>query len=1557
MPGRLRKLIFILSLFISPQVLAQLNANFTLANSKSSDCPGTNWCFNNTSTGNPTSFKWEISSGSGYSQFSVLQNPCKVLDAPGVYSIRLTVYNGSSNHTTTKTSFITVYDTPKVDFTVPAQVGCAPMAVNFTNTTVTGGGSGTYTWFFGDGNQSGLANPTHTYANGGTCYSVTLQCVNSYGCQKSRTKVNFICPRSRPVAGMSTNKNVLCKLPDSVIFTAGPTGTGPFTYSWDFGDPGSGNNTSTLQSPTHTYTGTPPKSFTVKLVVTDSFGCKDSVVASSYINAPVHAGNFSGPSQICQGNTAIFKNTSTPGYFSVGSFWNFGTPTAMPPTYVDSVAAVTYTAPGTFNVKLINNYGGCIDTVTKPIIVHPKPDVTFTMQPDSPCPAPVTISFYPNATYTTYYWDFGDSGSTSNTSTLANASHLYTKNGSYYITLVVSTSAGCKDTFGKPLIIYYLEDSSKATKMEGCKPLTTTFSAYALNAKIYVAPTVHTYPYPVVGWHWDFGDGVGSSTLPNPTYTYNDTGVFRVISTLTTKNGCIAKDTIYIKVGIKPNASFTGPSRICYRDMACFTSTSIQPPTINRYNWIWSVKKASWQMENPGFDTGMNLNVNCHHFSVPKTDTVRLVTYHNGCPSDTAFHKILIDSPKAIATVRYKCHKDSLKYVQFADSSIGADSRIWYFGDGPTSTSTAKHPLHLYPAYGSYSCTLVVHNVAANCYDTMIGPITLFNPVAKVTASDTAICKDDTVWFSSSLTGANIVDQYWYINGSFIVSPYNMGATAFYPFNLPGTSKVWTDIKDEHSCINSDTAKIFVSRPLPAFYGFPLSGCVPFNVTFTDTSKTTPGATIVSRKWEFGNGSLTTTSTTVVRQYTLTGSYDVQLKITDNIGCKDSMYLSGYVQAHKPTALFTTKTFGCVGEMIGFTNLSANADSTFWDYGDGATSNGYKEIGLSMQHSYKNTGSYTVKIISKDGFGCFDTLIKPAAITIIKPAAAFTMDTAVSACTPLKVKFTNQIPPPSGGYSYWEFGNGNSSFLLHPTEAYMFPGIYTVTLVISDAYGCKDTAIDYVDVLGHAGSFSLSDTLGCIPLTVTYAPNVKNVTSMVWDFGDGTTINSTNLNPVSHTYTTAGPHVPKLVITTGPGCIATSVGDTVKVDEAYADFAWGPACINSEVYFYDSSSGYYSGVNNWLWKFDNGQVSGLENPSHYYGPAGIYPVKLRVININGCIDSVTKDVTINPLPDIQAGGDTTICLKDSAILMPSGGVSYVWSPAMYLSCTNCPNPKAGPPVKTWYFVTGTDANGCKNTDTVVVSIKTKVTAIAAKGGEICDKDTFQLSVTGARSYEWTPAEPLDKKDVANPVARPYGTTTFRVVSFEGSCIPDTDFVNVVVHPLPTVTAKGATKVIAGTEAQLIASGNLIERFEWTGTGLDCYSCPDPIAKPYMTTIYTVTVYTDFGCKASDDVVVEVQCDNSQLYIPNTFTPNGDGENDVFYLRGAGLSSVRSLRVYNRWGEVMFERSGFALNDKGSGWDGTYKGKELPPDVYVYVVEALCSDQQPLLWKGDISLVR
>lgn len=1526
MPARFQKILFfIICLFIYCRGFGQLNADFSVCSSCSTaGCPPFQTQFKYTGTGTPKTYTWTLNSGASIPPNN--SSPSTTYFASGTYTISLTVSDGVNTSTKTKTAYITVYDTPKVDFVATPLTGCPPLAVSFTSTGNAGGnGNNTYSWIYGDGNfYTGTNIPAHSYVTG--IYSVRLTLTNSNGCKGTKAKQNYIDSKPLPKPNFKANDSYYCSSPANVTFIDATTGNGPFSYSWDLGD----GNTSTQSNPPHSYTGLSPSFYTVKLLVKDVNGCMDSIRKLDYISIFRPHANFTAPASTCTELPVQFLSTAVP--ITSSYSWDFGdgnTANVANPTHVYMVA-------GTFNVRMIATYKGCSDTLIQAIDVHPKPVADFTTT-DSPCPAPVPITFTPNGSYAQYQWDFGDGTLPFSNSPLP--IHIYQNNGYFTPTLYVTTSFGCKDTITKKdkVKIYNLKWDPWADTLKGCIPLTVHFKTVTNTTTTPpYYPTFEIYPYSptMKTWFWDFA-GKGTSTSPTPAFTFTDTGIYVVNVTVTTANGCPYQKSLLVTTGTPPHASFiASPLRVCKSDTVTFTSKSTGRITGTHWDF--------------GDLTSADGIVVKHNFISSGKKYTRLIEEFNGCEDDTTIQLINVDSPSADIYLKYDCSND--RAVFFADSSVGATGSTWYFGDN--TSSTAKTPWHVYPAAGTYTVKLATYNTPSGCLDTASRNVTVVTPVLNLNADDTAVCLKDTIHFTAPLSGRRAVTYTWHLNNKYIIGSIDSFLHYSRPFNPDGFYNIKVKIADDHGCTDSADRNVFVSKPVASFTPDISSGCVPFTVNFTDKSHVTTGASITNYDWDYGNGFGISTGS-ISRLYNLPGTYPVKLRITDNVGCRDSLSFQS-IGAHDPKAFFLVKNNACLNETVSFNNASLNANTYQWDFGDG-----YQSTATNPTHTYKKLGSYDVKLIATDNFGCSSEIKLYNRVTVTRPAAAFTMSDTLSACQPpIFVQFTNNSQRAST-YN-WIFGNGLTATAFNPTTAYSDYGIDTIYLVATDTFGCADTTTGYMRVLGYAGLLSDTPQLGCAPLDVTFSPNIGDLASITWDFNDGftQTVPGTN-TPVHHTYSFHGSYLPRIILADNKGCKIVSYGtDTIHVDAAVAGFKWGPACEYSDVILLDTSKSFFTVLYSWLWTFDDGSQSYKQNPTHRYGALGTYPVKLVVKNSIGCIDSIAKDITLNVKPIIDAGPDTTICLHDSAVLYPSGGISYSWSPGYYLDCTNCENPHSYAAKNTTYIATGTDANGCKNTDSVTVRVKTKATAATKDNINLCLNDTANLFISGAHNYQWFPPDELDDPQSGHPAAWPRKDITYTVVAYEASCIADTHHVHIKILPLPTVEASGDQTIVASYTTELHASGTLISRYEWTpAENLGCPNCPSTTARPSRTTTYWVKAYSDGGCVDSDDVVVTVLCDKSQLFLPNTFTPNGDGQNDVFYPRGSGLDRIKSFRIYNRWGEMVFERTAFALNDAAIGWDGTFKGNVLSPDVFVYAIEAYCDNGSIMVVKGDVTILR
>ncbi|MBI4945832.1 MAG: gliding motility-associated C-terminal domain-containing protein [Bacteroidetes bacterium] len=230
---------------------------------------------------------------------------------------------------------------------------------------------------------------------------------------------------------------------------------------------------------------------------------------------------------------------------------------------------------------------------------------------------------------------------------------------------------------------------------------------------------------------------------------------------------------------------------------------------------------------------------------------------------------------------------------------------------------------------------------------------------------------------------------------------------------------------------------------------------------------------------------------------------------------------------------------------------------------------------------------------------------------------------------------------------------------------------------------------------------------------------------------------------------------------------------------------------------------------------------------------------------------------------------------------------------------------------------------------------------------ICSGDSTTLTASGGTNYLWNTGQTTTSIRV-NPA-----TDTFYSIIVSDNPCTNKDTLSVTVHALPTVSA--SSNIIAiGDSTHLTASGGTL--YQWSPSiGLSCSTCADPIGAPDQTTDYCVTVTdTISGCSDNDCITIHVENICGTLFIPNAFSPNGDGENDTLkiYIGNSGCIQEYRLVIFDRWGEKVFES-----HDPKTGWDGTLRGKGLDPAVFVYYLKATLETGEKINKKGNISLIR
>ncbi|MDD5569987.1 MAG: gliding motility-associated C-terminal domain-containing protein [Bacteroidales bacterium] len=319
-----------------------------------------------------------------------------------------------------------------------------------------------------------------------------------------------------------------------------------------------------------------------------------------------------------------------------------------------------------------------------------------------------------------------------------------------------------------------------------------------------------------------------------------------------------------------------------------------------------------------------------------------------------------------------------------------------------------------------------------------------------------------------------------------------------------------------------------------------------------------------------------------------------------------------------------------------------------------------------------------------------------------------------------------------------------------------------------------------------------------------------------------------------------------------------------------------------------------------------------------------------------CAKTSMTVVTVNPKPNVTATG-STICIGASTTITASGATTYTWNFGLGTGNSKTVNPTT----TTTYLVTGTDGNGCTNAAQAVVIVN-PLPIVTATGDIICIWDTATISAAGAVTYTW------NNSAIGNPITvNPTETTTYTVTGTDANTCTNTANTTVIVNPLPIVTSIGDT-ICTGSAAHISAAGAITYTWSDTQTGNAI------LVYPTLNTTYTVTGTDINTCTNTSELMVKIK--NSSLWMPNAFTPDGNGHNDVFIIRGVDIIYVDNfeLHIFNSSGKSIYVSKSIY-----EGWNGTNQntGDKLPEGAYVYYIKGLNCLGEPLILKGMINLIR
>lgn len=1410
--------------------------------------------------------------------------------------------------------------------------GCSPLVVSFTDHST--GTPTAWFWDFGNGATSTLQNPSTTYFTAGT-YTVTLKVTNGNG-SNSLTKTSYITVDPKPVANFKASDSVGC-YPFPVQFTdlsQAPPGTTNTGWIWDLGD----GTQATVQNPQKTYDFSGNYSITVK--VTNDKGCWSSATKAGYIRVPggARAGFSYTKSPSCGAPYLVnFTNAST-GSGLLTYSWDFGDGT----TSASTSPSHTYRNDGIYTVVLVAiSSNGCRDTLRKDNLLNLHTVSTTFSAPGTACANnPVSFLNTSSDSALSTNWDFGDGTTSADLSPVKS----FTTPGTYTVKLVQSYSA-CTDSLSKAIQVLAGPTAAfTADKKGSCQaPLSVRFQNTSTGA---------------VSYSWDFGDG-SHSTESSPSHTYTSLGSYTV--TLVASNGAGCNDTLKMPGLItvaKPVISFDGlPVKGCGPYTHTFHANINTTDSVISYLWSFGEGSTS-TLPSPSFTYTEQANYN-----VSLT-----ITTAGGCKETYEMPSAIMIGKKP--TVYFSPQPNEIcafQELHFTTVISDGDKWTWNFGDGGTASDPNPH--YQYNDTGTFYVHLVVEN--RGCKDTFQFPhsIKVKPPIARFTAQTNCVNKL-VVSLQNQSIGAT--SYQWDFGDGTISNATNPVHT----FPAYGSYKIKLTVSNA-TCFHVTSKTVLLVKGIADFAVSDNSVCKGEAVTFT--ADNTDSASIQSYSWDFGDGSLPGTGNPVTKSYSKNGIFTVTLTVTDANGCVNSIVKPALVKTFGPSADFKMTTLvGCRGSDVTLTDASkddgiSKIASWQWDLGDGTLI--HNTNSNPVRHLFTDIDTFQIRLLVKDTAGCASQFSLPLIVRKAGVVADFVSADTLS-CPNAQVNFTNLSKVPNAYSSNWSFGDGSGAATQNPATTYKANGLYTVTLKISDGNGCADsiTRKAYINIKSPAASFTVSSaSSSCVPFRVQYTNMSSYYVSQVWDLSGGT---SQLQNPAQY-YNQPGIYLTKLTVTSPGGCTDTATKTIRVYSPADSRVAYLPldGCKPLKVDLQAHSPMKMS----FVWDFGDGTIINGDDTAtkHVYNSFGDFVPKVIMRDTEGCVIAVTG------LDTIHIKGATAKFGLDRQVVCDSGRINFIDS-------TIFNNPISS---YTWTFGDGASSsqqepshqfskpglynialsvitqNQCVDTFRLPYPVRVVQSPQISIGGDsvVCAGQGLVhlglFSRTDTSAVRWAWQFPNGKASLFQlPPAQVYkeaGNFTVQAIATNSSGCKDTAYRNILVNPLPSVTLPSVITTRQATPVLIPAVySDEMKTYQWNlPEGLSCTTCPQPMAMPKLNTKYNVTFVDKNGCQNTGEVQVIVLCNNDNVFVPNTFSPNGDGSNDVFYVRGKGLNRVKSLRIFNRWGQIVFERTNFSVNDPSVGWNGSYNNAKPVPGVYVYQVEIFCDNSQVIRFESNLTLIQ
>ncbi|MBL4657139.1 MAG: PKD domain-containing protein, partial [Flavobacteriales bacterium] len=1139
---------------------------------------------------------------SGTSNYSSLQYPTHTFDSAGVYWITLTVITDRGCTDTFDTLVRAGYPPDLIDFTMSDSVKCHGQLVSFTD--LSQGLINQWTWNFGDGTYPSFAqNPDHEFQATGLVWVTLTAGLN--GCTSSLTKPIQILP---PAPDFSVSPWLSCGVPHQVTFT--DMSVGAETWLWDFDDGNSSNDANVV----HTFTSY--GLYHVKLIVTNTNGCTDSQIHQ--VRIPKVIANFGATdTEECFSLTTSFKDSSTFEYTNYNPrhwYWDFGDGTTYssndhwtknPPPHV-------YSDTGSYDVMLVvTEKYGCKDTMVRNnfITVHGVYP-NYGADIEAGC-APLQVHFTDSTMGTSplvsWSWDFGDG---SPISSLNNPTHSFGAGSPYNVQLTVLDANGCIDSLEKPGLI---------------SP-TFIYPAFSCKSAVCLAEDAGIVDSSLgagISYSWDFGDGYTTSS-PNPSHGYSNTGVHTIVLTLSDINGCVLSKSQTIEVFPQPIPGFSVDS----------LSTSC-PPLVATFTDTSSTDVATWSWDF-GDNTGSAGSSPMHTYTYPGTYDITLnVTTAVGCTETVIFPDLLVvggPTGSINFTPVAGCVPLDVTFTATCNNTI---QYKWDYGDGVIDTLSGPSAFHQYVSVGVAHPLLIMKD-SMDCEREALKPavdsIIIDGAVAHFTSDSdtvyTTLCSFDTSLYSftdSSYTQnihSNITSWFWDFDD--MSTSNQMNTTHIY--SDTGIYMVKLTTTSTYGCVVSDSLEIVVLHYIPnpiqaTIINFVNVNC--FGVAEGSASVSISGGLPpYNIKWDDDSTQITATADSL-----LAGNYMVL--VMDVLGCKDSDTVSILQPSNLIAQISSSSKPSCNGADDGWASYSVYGGTPPYTY----------QWNDPLAQS-TDTASFlvadTIALYVTDSLDCIavDTLI------ISQPDSLRTQPVIIN--VGCKGDSTGQvIASTSGGTEPYSFVWNTVSVQSDSVAFNLIIGLYSV--IVTDTMGCIDSfkvtisePESLISVLGivdpimcfgdSTGKASTTATGGTQPYTYSWFPSGGEapIGTGLWSgMHSYMVVDSQGCSFLDSVFLTQPPKI----------IVSTAIDDTICEFESAEIFA--------------STIG---GTGNYTYSWNSGLPAGS-------GPFIVHPdtsiqYNVSVIDANGCIVKDSLTITVYELLTLSLSSNV-FCVNENSSLIVS----------------------------------------------------------------------------------------------------------------------------------------------------------------------------------------------------------------------------------------------------------------------------------------------------------------